>query len=211
MTAIYFRLFFFITLGFLILSIAARALGSTQPPNPALRGFTEGCEHTSRPCWYGILLGTTKLSDALPTLNRYRTDWYADRVILEDDLNQLGCDIYIFFALDSNQSRNADSIINYMEFRDCISNRIGDVILAMRGVKGVLIGAGGGLFLLMENYASIQTGVFDPGWKTPHANFNMILMSAEIPNSLAYYKAWDGFIPQWRYCQLEQVPDNYCD
>lgn len=28
-------------------------LGSTQPPNPMLEGFTVGCEGKPQPCWYG--------------------------------------------------------------------------------------------------------------------------------------------------------------
>lgn len=32
-----------------ITSLAARALGGTQPPNPVLGGFTEGCEGKPQP------------------------------------------------------------------------------------------------------------------------------------------------------------------
>ncbi len=42
-----------------VTSLAARILGSTQPPNPALRGFTEGCEDQPQPCWYGVVPGVT--------------------------------------------------------------------------------------------------------------------------------------------------------
>jgi hypothetical protein len=45
---------------FITLSLMARALGTTQPPNPVLRGFTEGCEGQTQPCWYGIVPGVTK-------------------------------------------------------------------------------------------------------------------------------------------------------
>jgi hypothetical protein len=40
-------------------NLAARALGSTQPPNPILRGFTEDCEGKPQPCWYGIMPSVT--------------------------------------------------------------------------------------------------------------------------------------------------------
>ncbi|MEO8612103.1 MAG: hypothetical protein ABI690_29670 [Chloroflexota bacterium] len=49
---------------FLALTLAARALGTTQPPNPALRGFTEGCEDKPQPCWYGIMPGITTVREA---------------------------------------------------------------------------------------------------------------------------------------------------
>ena len=48
----------FITL-FLAANIAAKAIGSLQSPNPALKGFTEGCENKPQPCWYGIVPGVT--------------------------------------------------------------------------------------------------------------------------------------------------------
>jgi hypothetical protein len=57
---------------FLVLSLAARALGATEPPNPALRGFTKGCEDKPQPCWYGIMPGITKIEDIPTILAKYR-------------------------------------------------------------------------------------------------------------------------------------------
>jgi hypothetical protein len=51
------------------LSIGAKAVGALQPPNPALRGFVEGCEHKPQPCWYGIVPGITTVQQAIPILN----------------------------------------------------------------------------------------------------------------------------------------------
>lgn len=59
MTQIYLKLitpFLFILL---VMAVIARVLGGTQPPNPALRGFVEGCEGKPQPCWYGIVPGMT--------------------------------------------------------------------------------------------------------------------------------------------------------
>lgn len=50
---------------FLLLSLTTRALGSTQPPNLALRGFTEGCEDKPQPCWYGIVPGVTAKDEVM--------------------------------------------------------------------------------------------------------------------------------------------------
>jgi hypothetical protein len=41
------------------INVVIRALGTFQPPNPALRGFVEGCEGKPQPCWYGIVPGVT--------------------------------------------------------------------------------------------------------------------------------------------------------
>ncbi|MEO8612104.1 MAG: hypothetical protein ABI690_29675 [Chloroflexota bacterium] len=56
---------------FLALSLAARALGATQPPNPALRGFTKGCEDKPQPCWYGIVPGITTWDDNLSVIKAH--------------------------------------------------------------------------------------------------------------------------------------------
>ena len=53
-----------VTFVFASVSLAARALGSTQPPNLALGGFTVGCEDKPQPCWYGIVPGVTTMEEA---------------------------------------------------------------------------------------------------------------------------------------------------
>ena len=45
-----------------IIGLVARSLGSTNPPNPSLQGFIEGCEN--QPCWHGIIPGVTTIDDA---------------------------------------------------------------------------------------------------------------------------------------------------
>jgi hypothetical protein len=45
-------------------SLAARALGSIQPLEPALTGFTVGCADQPQPCWFGIVPGVTTAADA---------------------------------------------------------------------------------------------------------------------------------------------------
>lgn len=63
MIRIYLRVAIPLIIIFIALNITARALGSTQPPNPALRGFSEGCEGKSQPCWYGIVPEVTTLDE----------------------------------------------------------------------------------------------------------------------------------------------------
>ncbi|MEO8608337.1 MAG: hypothetical protein ABI690_10665 [Chloroflexota bacterium] len=59
MTNIYLKLVAPFLVVLLALAIFARLLGTAQPPNPALRGFVEGCEGQPQPCWYGIVPGVT--------------------------------------------------------------------------------------------------------------------------------------------------------
>jgi hypothetical protein len=53
----------------LIFSIAAKAVGTLQPPNPALEGFTAGCEDKPFLCWYGIVPGVTSVEEGHELLN----------------------------------------------------------------------------------------------------------------------------------------------
>jgi hypothetical protein len=80
------KLIFLIVLILLALSLIARAFGSTLPPNPALLDFVEGCEGKTYPCWYGIIPGSTTLTQAQTllethygqsntTLNGHMIDW----------------------------------------------------------------------------------------------------------------------------------------
>jgi hypothetical protein len=60
MSRLYVKPIILFTILFVVFSLAARALGTTQPPNPALHGFMEGCEGKTQPCWYGIVPGKSK-------------------------------------------------------------------------------------------------------------------------------------------------------
>lgn len=44
MTHFLLKLSLILVAAFAVFNVAARALGTLQPPNPALAGFTEGCE-----------------------------------------------------------------------------------------------------------------------------------------------------------------------
>jgi hypothetical protein len=62
LTRFYIKLILPIAFACLIFTLTARAIGTTQPTNPALRGFIEGCENKPQPCWYGIVPGGDKRS-----------------------------------------------------------------------------------------------------------------------------------------------------
>lgn len=58
------KLLVILPLTFAMLNIITRTVGTTQPPNPALAGFSEGCEGKPQPCWYGIVPGVTTMEEA---------------------------------------------------------------------------------------------------------------------------------------------------
>lgn len=71
MTRFYLKLIIPITVVCLTFMLVARTIGTTQPPNPALRGFVEGCEDKPQPCWYGIVPGVTTVEEGQSLFNQY--------------------------------------------------------------------------------------------------------------------------------------------
>jgi len=71
---------FFLTL----ISLVARSLGSIQPSNPIMSGFTEDCERQPQPCWYGIVPGVTSMAEVK---QRLLSKGYAVDSISELQLN----------------------------------------------------------------------------------------------------------------------------
>ncbi len=69
MTSIYLKSFLLIGVLFAALSVTARALGKTQPPNPAVIGFVEGCRDKPQPCWFGVMPGVTTIDELYQLLN----------------------------------------------------------------------------------------------------------------------------------------------
>ncbi|MEO8612107.1 MAG: hypothetical protein ABI690_29690 [Chloroflexota bacterium] len=59
MPHLYSKLILPITLIFFVVSLASRVLATNLPPDPTLRGFTQGCEGKPQPCWNGIMPGKT--------------------------------------------------------------------------------------------------------------------------------------------------------
>src|SRR5688500_1794465 len=57
---------------FLLLPLTATALCNTQPLNPALRGFVEGCEGKPQPCWYGIMPAENNIEEARKIIRKLR-------------------------------------------------------------------------------------------------------------------------------------------
>lgn len=92
---------------FLVGSIAAKAIGSLQPINPALRGFTEGCEDKPQPCWYGIVPGVTAANNVTEILH---------------GIDNTFCNIYLI-------SDTYAQTIEAIELKDCEGIRVGDLFL----------------------------------------------------------------------------------
>jgi hypothetical protein len=102
---------------FVLLALIARALGSTQPPNPALRGFTEGCEDKPQPCWYGIVPGVTEIREAIKMLEEFG---FKNNSI---NLNLNGC--FVLWSAEDGE------YVGTMEVRCENKVRLGDLLIVL--------------------------------------------------------------------------------
>ncbi|MCA0457294.1 MAG: hypothetical protein LCI00_25205 [Chloroflexi bacterium] len=72
------KLGFYITFLLVLMTALSHVIGSTQPINPVLRGFTEGCEGQPQPCWYGVVPGVMNLTEGADVL---RTSGYLQKFL----------------------------------------------------------------------------------------------------------------------------------
>ncbi len=126
MTRFYLKLIIPITIACLTFMLIAHAFGATQPPNPVLHGFTEGCEAKPQPCWYGIVPGVTGRLLIPPILakygfiegdNREKSDTIFQRV---EDSNQ--CKIEMEYTSSQNNAP-----IRIISFYQCNPIQLGSL------------------------------------------------------------------------------------
>ncbi len=186
-------------IGFFLLSgLVARAFGGIQTPSPALRGFTTDCEQQISPCWYGIIPGITAIQDARKTLEAlgYHRELagteLSDRLMPYRSLeNMPGCaDVYFGY-----QVIGVKTIILW-----CMEITIGELMTVLGQPEGrVDYGP------LGEDWVYGQLTIrLKPGWwRVPDASVDHLRLVLDDEGYTRRAKPWHGFLPQWRYCQLE--------
>jgi hypothetical protein len=113
-----------VVLIFTALAVIARSIGALQPPNPALRGFIEGCEDKPQPCWYGIVPGVTIAKEAqkiLEGLGYAVASTDAEEIYLVSDHSAF-CR-----GVDIEYSQN-EAGITLLLFRQCSNFVLGDLL-----------------------------------------------------------------------------------
>jgi hypothetical protein len=176
------------------LNIIAPVLGSSQQIDPALAGFTEGCEGKAQPCWYGIVPGVTTGDDVsalIPFAGRGR---YAF-----DDLSQA-------YTLYFTPPESIPACVFTVRIRREIVVRI-EISLCRRA--GILLGDA--ISLWNEKPLEISLPPHDllvgslsfnaNDWPSPSSPVYFINLLSR-PEDQDHY-SWHGFVPLWRYCQLE--------
>jgi hypothetical protein len=184
---------------FLALNLAALALGQSQPQHLALVGFREGCEAVASPCWYGIVPGKTPLA-AIDQLLLAKGYTRTSRAHYTAPIPEL-CDVHVLdlppsIALECRRTRV----------------HLGDMMVAL-GQPNSVINYAINKYLAFDGL--IDAWVRGRGWLNPFSPVHMFVRSQPtIPGGfrrrlspaeryLWGNRAWHGFVPYWRYCQLE--------
>jgi hypothetical protein len=218
------KLALFITLALTITSLAARALGSTQPLNPVLRGFTEGCEDKPQPCWYGIVPEKTTFTDSVQIMMDRKMSittsanfgGYIGVTVIVDSI---GCEVGLF------RSNTDENLLVRLSFQNCSTLKLGDIL----NLFGAPYTVGTTLscdfkpwehLVPMANYwmhypkiGSLSVNAAPDYWKWISPNdlvvsFDVVILRYNFPPP----SKWEGFIPFWRYVPLhnDQVQTSSC-
>lgn len=181
---------------FLALTLTARALGTTQPPNPALRGFTEGCEDKPQPCWYGIVPGVTngiEVKNYLVSFNYIQFEEDFPLVDFYDPLNPATkCDLRITYLSEKGA-------VNVIELHNCPGIQLGDTMQIMGSPVSIFpYEIGNTLFFAPTLQAVLENESL--------SSFSKITDVFLWPKATVFGQLtvnWAGFIPQSRYCRLQ--------
>jgi hypothetical protein len=184
---LYLKLILSIVLIFLSLSLIARAIGMTQPPNPALRGFMEGCEGKSQPCWYGIVLGVTTWEEGGILLEKYN---YARRDYPQDSwsfylVDNPRCTVH--FMSEISQA----PIITLLELTFCGNTSLGDIAYYASLPREIRFHDYDFTILGVSNWGleTEKFGLFDP----------ISSLSLNVKSYNLWGDNWQGFAFSWVY------------
>jgi hypothetical protein len=190
-----------LTVFFLLLSLTARALGNTQPPNPALRGFVEGCEDKPQPCWYGIVPGVTTAEEGNMVLNSIRYEF--DETVSSEFFrhysqpNSNSCRVIL-------ENDHVTSQIRRLTVANCKSLIFGNILAIFSDIDGITNEESTGI--------SLQNGQISANFFPSDNNSLGWISSIKWPISFSLNTPvidpkslirWHGFIRSWRFCQLE--------
>jgi hypothetical protein len=187
---------------FLVFLLTARAIGATRPPNPALRGFVEGCEDKPQPCWYGIVPGVTTVEEANLILASHD---YWER---SEELVYYGGYQYVNIGEAPScvtlVRYGGDTILSGLRL-GCLGIRLGDVISQwgvpkrlgygeVRAIDG--LGYAGYSFQLHRSDLQPYLWMYEVSLSIPLPDI--------VDKPFGVYR-WRGFTSFQRYCQLNQM------
>lgn len=184
-------------------SFAVRAFGSTQPPNPALRGFTEGCDEQPQPCWYGVIPGVSKFTEMRKRVQSWNSQEYREiesTATFDVNTRSIGSRYSISSCYSFFHSTQPSTVVDYIEVSDCPDVMLGDLINQFGSPESIQFRIG--VWGRLDEFSFIlddRGEVFNPRTKP-----RMFIIPSTDDTSTFFN--WHGFAPRWRYCQFE--PDN---
>ena len=210
MIRFYVKLILPIALIFLALTLTARALGTTQPPNPALRGFTEGCEDKPQPCWYGIIAGkdtmlfeeASKLLEAegfQANTNRGKveqTDFTLEFANYFAPSSTSGCNVHL-------EARSQQNYFIRLTLFDCKGISIADMLDLYGLPHNIQLreNESGKLYFNRSTITAQFSANFSPLSYISNISFYPLDLTGGYP-----YCSWHGYLPYWLYYNLD--PDS---
>lgn len=179
---------------FAVFNVAARALGTLQPPNPALAGFTEGCEGKPQPCWYGLVPGETKAETARNILTNlgYVMDRRYGNFLREE------------WAICEVDVLGMETELMALELKFCGKVQAGD-ILAMLPTESWHIS--------IDCFENFQIAIGGNWWLTvektnPHSTIVNLYIS--WPTGRFSESNWQGFSFTWLYKNQQDLWPTIC-
>jgi hypothetical protein len=199
---LYFKSIGLIVTACLMLSLVARTLGNIQQMNPALRGFTEGCEEKPQPCWHGIVPRLTSVVEARQILiDAKYTEFTSPLPTFPFAFKGPG-GVEVYF--DSTYGSTVDRLD--LIFRNTLP--IGDVMsilgqphrLMLANKRGMVAATyGDETNWLYIDFMDTHFNALEPFGET-HFGIELFWLEKARPDDAF---RWHGFAPLWRYCQLE--------
>lgn len=203
------KLSIYVTFLFTIIAVGAGILGNNQPAHAVLRGFTEGCEGQPQPCWNGIVPGVTDIRLAR---ERIEAKGYTLFSAANDNLyftNRTNGVTPSSTCSNVRLSLDADNLpITSMIFTGCQDLLVGDTsILGLpEKILGTYIKIGDYFSTEIVEYEYIDDVFQFREWSPFSKDASLYIGTStygihKTVASRGYM--WHGFVPRWRYCQLE--------
>lgn len=181
-------------------ALLAKGMGSLQPPNPALAGFTQGCENKPQPCWYGIEPTTASWDEVIAALEgaaftvSERMDKTTGLTSIEGFHETSGC--LARFNYGGSQAGRGRIIL------DC-PMQLGDYIL-LAGTPETIASCGG---ILHYNKGTISLTTTADGSLSPQTMVTQITLTQAQQKSPT---AWMGYAPLWKYAEADTYIQKSC-
>ena len=189
----------------LIANLIAKGIGSLQPPNPALQGFTQGCENKPQPCWYGIEPSSVmSLDEIIRNLEKatFVVTQHEDRVTaltsIEGFQRITNCTVYLNYV---GPLADVGRIT-----LDC-PMMLGDYIL-MAGTPETIAACGGLLYFDKGTIKLMPITNQTRYWAlSPYTSIKRMFVSLTEYNPPTI---WIGYAPLWKYAQADIYLHKSC-